>query len=421
MMGSNRPEREFDIVVYGATGFSGKLTARYLAHAAGRARIALAGRSSERLLAVRETLGSAARDWPLVVADASEPSTLQAMAARPQVVVTTVGPYARHGLPVVAACAEAGTDYADLTGELLFARNSIDLYHKQAVDTGARIVLSCGFDSIPSDLNVYRLYRRVTDDDAGELRDTTLVLRSFFQGGVSGGTVASELETMRTASGDADARRLINDPYTLSADRSAEPEHGPQPDFPWRRGRDVAPELAGYWIGGFVQGPYNARVVRRSNALQDWAYGRRFRYSETMSLGRSFVAPVASAAAAGALSGVWDFGHKYLGRLPQRLVERITPKSGTGPSEAILERGHYTMETYTTTTTGARYMATFAQKGDCYKATSVLLGESSLALALDRDRPTELRGVLTPAAAMGDALLERLPAAGVSVGISRLS
>jgi trans-enoyl reductase len=99
----------------------------------------------------------------------------------------------------------------------------------------------------------------------------------------------------------------------------------------------------------------------------------------------------------------------------------MTPKSGTGPSEAILERGHYTMETYTTTTTGARYMATFAQKGDCYKATSVLLGESSLALALDRDRLTELRGVLTPAAAMGDALLERLPAAGVSVGISRLS
>lgn len=174
MMRSNCSEREFDIVVYGATGFSGKLTAGYLVHAAGQARVALAGRSSERLLAVRETLGSAARDWPLVVADASEPSTLRAMAARTQVVVTTVGPYARHGLPVVAACAEAGTDYADLTGELLFARNSIDLYHKQAVDTGARIVLSCGFDSIPSDLTVFALYRRAVEDDAGQLGDTNL-------------------------------------------------------------------------------------------------------------------------------------------------------------------------------------------------------------------------------------------------------
>jgi trans-enoyl reductase len=140
-----------------------------------------------------------------------------------------------------------------------------------------------------------------------------------------------------------------------------------------------------------------------------------------MSLGRSFVAPVASAAVSGALSGVWDFGHKYLGSLPQRVVERITPKSGYGPSEATLERGRYTMETYTTTTTGARYVATIAQKGDCYKATAVLLGESALVLALDRDRLTGLRGVLTPAAAMGDALLERLPAAGVSIGMTRLS
>ena len=145
-------EREFDIVLYGATGFSGKLTAEYLANRASRARIALAGRSSERLRAVREMLGPTAQDWPVIVADASQPSTLEAMATRAQVVLTTVGPYTRYGLPLVAACATAGTDYADLTGELMFGRNAIDLYHKQAADTGARIVLSCGFDSIPSDL-----------------------------------------------------------------------------------------------------------------------------------------------------------------------------------------------------------------------------------------------------------------------------
>ncbi|MFY9918225.1 MAG: saccharopine dehydrogenase NADP-binding domain-containing protein, partial [Mycobacterium sp.] len=152
-------DREFDIVLYGATGFVGKLTAEYLASAGGDARIALAGRSPDKLLAVRETLGEAAQSWPLITADASQPSTLNGMAARTQVVVTTVGPYNRYGLPLVAACAAAGTDYADLTGEPMFMRESIDEYHKQAVDTGARIVHACGFDSIPSDLSVYALYR----------------------------------------------------------------------------------------------------------------------------------------------------------------------------------------------------------------------------------------------------------------------
>jgi trans enoyl reductase len=142
-------EREFDIALYGASGFSGKLTAEHLAHSGSKARIALAGRSSERLRAVREALGPTAQDWELIVADASQPSTLDAMATRTQVVLTTVGPYTRYGLPLVAACAKAGTDYADLTGELMFVRNSIDEYHKQALDTGARLVFSCGFVSIP--------------------------------------------------------------------------------------------------------------------------------------------------------------------------------------------------------------------------------------------------------------------------------
>ncbi|BBX72811.1 saccharopine dehydrogenase NADP-binding domain-containing protein [Mycobacterium shinjukuense] len=414
-------EREFDIVLYGATGFSGTLTADYLAHSGSPVRIALAGRSTERLRAVRENLGAAAQDWPLILADAAQPSTLEAMATRAQVVLTTVGPYTRYGLPLVAACATAGTDYADLTGELMFGRISIDLYHKQAADTGARIVLSCGFDSIPSDLNVYQLYRRAIEDGTGELCDTNLVLRSFSQRWVSGGSVATYSEAMRTASSDPDARRMVNDPYTLTTDRGAEPELGPQPDFPWRRGRDLAPELAGFWTGGFVQGPYNTRIVRRSNALQDWAYGRRFRYSETMSLGRSVAAPVASAAVTGAIAGAIGVGNRYFSRLPRRLVERITPRPGTGPSRKTRERGHYRFETYTTTTTGARYRATFAHHVDAYASTAVLLAESGLALALDRDRLSELRGVLTPAAAMGDVLLRRLPRAGLSMGTARLN
>jgi short subunit dehydrogenase-like uncharacterized protein len=412
--------REYDIVLYGATGFVGKLTAQYLARAGGTARIALAGRSPDRLLAIRETLGESAQSWPVLQADASSPSTLDALAAQTRVVVTTVGPYSRYGLPLVAACAAAGTDYADLTGEPPFIRDSIDLYHKQALDTGARIVHACGFDSIPSDLTVYALHRRAVEDGAGELLGTDFVVRSF-AGGFSGGTVASMVEVLDSTSSDADVRRQFADPYTLSPDRSAEPELGAQPDLRRRRGRQIAPELDGLWTAGFLMAPANTRIVRRSNALQDYAYGRRFRYSEHMSVGSSAVAPVTSAVVNGIGNAVSALGSRYFRLLPRRLVDRALPKSGTGPSEAVRERGFYKAETYTTTTSGARYVATIAQSGDPgYKATAVLLGESGLALALDRDSLSDLHGVLTPAAAMGDALLARFPAAEVSLETARL-
>ncbi|MBV8790036.1 MAG: saccharopine dehydrogenase NADP-binding domain-containing protein [Mycobacterium sp.] len=413
--------REFDIVLYGATGFVGKLTAEYLARSAPGTRIALAGRSTDRLRAVRDTLGESAQSWPVLVADASSPSTLNEMTARTRVVITTVGPYTRYGLPLVAACAAAGTDYADLTGEAMFVRESIDTYHKQAADTGARIVHACGFDSVPSDLSVYALYRAARDDGAGELVDTDFVVRSF-SGGVSGGTVASMMELFDTASRDPEARRALADPYTLSTDRAAEPEIGRQPDLPWRRGQQIAPELTGVWTAGFAMGPYNTRIVRRSNALLDWAYGRQLRYTESMSLGSSPLAPLASAAVGGAVSATFGLGSRYFRLLPRRLLERVAPKPGTGPSAAARERGFYRIETYTTTTTGARYVARMEQRGDPgYKATAVLLGESGLALALDRDKLSELHGVLTPAAAMGDALLARFPAAGVSLHTERLT
>ncbi|HVQ99828.1 MAG TPA: saccharopine dehydrogenase NADP-binding domain-containing protein, partial [Mycobacterium sp.] len=346
--------REYDIVVYGATGFVGKLTAEYLARQGGDARIALAGRSKERLEAVRGTLGESAQSWPILLADASSPSTLDELAARTQVVITTVGPYLKYGMPLVAACAAAGTDYADLTGEAIFVRNSIDLHHKQAIDTGARIVHSCGFDSIPSDLSVYALHRKVSEDGAGDLGDTNFVVRSF-SGGVSGGTVGSMLELLDVASRDEDVRRQAADPYTLTSDRGAEPDLGPQPDLQRRRGRDIAPELDGIWTAGFPMAPYNTRVVRRSNALLDWAYGRQFRYAETMSLGSSPIAPVGSALVTGVGNAVFVLGSRYFRLLPRRLVERVVPKPGTGPSATQRERGYYKAETYTTTTTGSRY------------------------------------------------------------------
>jgi len=414
------PQREFDIVLYGATGFVGKLTAQYLAAAGGPARIALAGRSVAKLRDVRDSLGEAARDWALLEAEAGQPSTLNDMASRTRVVVATVGPYTKYGLPVVAACAAAGTDYADLTGETMFIRESIDVYGKEAADNGARIVHSCGFDSIPSDLTVYALYKRALADGAGELGETNFVLRGF-AGGVSGGTAASMVEVMQTSSSDPDARRAMNDPYTLTPDRAAEPDFGHQSDVPWRRGRDIAPELDGVWTGAFAMGAPNARIVRRSNALLDWAYGRSFRYAENMSMGSSVVAPVAAALGTAANAAVLSLGSRYFDKVPRGLVERVLPKPGTGPSEKAREKGHYTVETYTTTTTGARYRATMSQQGDPgYKATSVLLGECGLALALDRDQLSDLRGVLTPATALGDALLTRLPDAGVTLRTERL-
>ncbi|MEB3983360.1 trans-acting enoyl reductase family protein [Mycobacterium sp. 663a-19] len=413
--------REFDIVLYGATGFVGKLTAEYLARAASGARIALAGRSTDRLRAVRDGLGESARSWQLLSADATSPSTLDEMAARTRVVVTTVGPYSRYGLPLVAACAAAGTDYADLTGEAMFIRESIDLHHKQAADTGARIVHCCGFDSVPSDLSVYALHRAARDDGAGELLGTDFVVRSF-SGGLSGGTIASMMDVLQASSRDPQVRDLLADPYTLSADRAAEPDLGPQPDMPWRRGRQIAPELNGVWTAGFVMASINTRVVRRSNALLEWAYGRGFRYSEHMSLGSSPLAPLASAVFAGVGKATFGLGARYFRLLPRRLLDRFVPKPGTGPSAAARERGYYKIETYTTTTSGARYVARMEQRGDPgYQATSVLLGECALALAFDRDKLSDLLGVLTPAAAMGDALLDRFPAAGVSLEVDRLT
>jgi short subunit dehydrogenase-like uncharacterized protein len=268
---------------------------------------------------------------------------------------------------------------------------------------------------------VYALYRAAQRDGAGELGDTHFVVRSL-RGGFSGGTYASLVGVMRAMASDAEVRRSLEDPYTLTPDRDAEPEFGAQSDIPWRRGGEIAPELAGIWTTGFLMGPVNTRVVRRSNALQDWAYGSRFRYTECQSVGSSFAAPAASAVATGVGAAVTGVGSRYFDKVPEKLVERILPKPGTGPGERTRERGHYTVETYTSTTTGARYRATMSQKGDPgYKATSVLLGESGLALALDRDRLSDLTGVLTPAAAMGDALLARFPKAGVSLDTTRLT
>ncbi|MCV7178271.1 saccharopine dehydrogenase family protein [Mycolicibacterium sphagni] len=407
-----RGGREVDITIFGATGFVGKLIAGYLARSGTGLTIALAGRSQDRLEAVRSSFGGRANKWPLVIADVDQPGSLDAMASRSRLVLNAVGPYTRYGPPVVAACAGAGTDYIDLTGEVPFVRRSIDQSHGTAQDTGARIVHSCGFDSIPSDLTVYALSRRAAADGTGELGETTLVLRDY-SGGYAGGSVATMVDLMRLTSSDAEVRRMLDDPYSLSPDRAAEPDLGHQVDLPLLPGQAIAPELAGLWTSGYVMALYNTRCVRRSNALMEWAYGRSFHYTETLIMGSFPGAALAGAMFNAGITTASRFGGHYLRLLPTGLVDRMTPAAGTGNDMG--SRGHYRVETYATTTTGRRYRATIAQPADPgYSATAVLAGESALALVLDRDRLPDRHGVLTPASAMGDVLLDRLPAAGVT-------
>jgi short subunit dehydrogenase-like uncharacterized protein len=398
-------ERELDVVVYGATGFVGRLTAEYLAeHAPPQARIGLGGRSEERLAEVRASLGARAADWPLLVADSADAAALAAMAGRARAVATTVGPYRRHGLPLVEACAEAGTHYADLAGEVLFMREAIERFDARARETGARIVHTCGFDSIPSDLGVLALHRAAERDGAGELEDTTFVLTGV-SGGFSGGTLASmrgQLDDMRR---DERLRRVVGDPYALSPDRPAEPDLGSERDL-----GTVTRDGELGWLAPFVMASINTRVVRRSNALQDWAYGRRFRYREVMSAGDGPLAPVkagAVVAGLGTLVAGLSFG-------PTRaLLDRVLPSPGDGPGEKARAKGFFAIDVHTRTASGRRYVARVAAQGDPgYAATAVMLGESALCLALDGDRLPGGGGVLTPATAMGDALTERLRAAG---------
>jgi saccharopine dehydrogenase (NAD+, L-lysine-forming) len=407
-------QRDLDIVLYGATGSVGRLTAGYLARSG--LRVGLAGRSAERLDDLRRALPDEARGWPLIVTD--EAQALNRLAARTRVMISTVGPYGAHGLPVVAACAGAGTDYVDLAAEVPFVRHSIDAHHEQSVESGARIVHSCGFDSIPSDLTVYALHRRVSADGAGELCNTTMVLRSAsYAFGFSRGTVDTMFELMRVGSGDLQIRRLLDDPYSLSPDRPAEPDLGPQPDVSLHRGEELAPELSGLWTSGYLMALYNTRCVRRTNALLGWEYGRRFRYTETASMGSSPVAPAMAAMTNATITGASRLGGTYLRMFPAGLLESLIPRpNGDGTA-----RGRYRVETYATTTCGARYVASMAQDGDPgYAATAVLLGESALALAGDPEQLPDRHGVLTPVSAMGDALLKRLAAAGVTVHTERL-
>lgn len=411
-------DREFDLVLFGATGFVGRLTAQYLAEAApADARIALAGRSPEKLTAVRDELGAPAALWPLLVADSSDQVALDALAARTKVVVTTVGPYLRYGLPLAQACANAGTHYADLTGESLYIRECMDRFGDRAAETGAKIVNSCGYDSIPSDLSVYRLYRRSVEDNTGELTDTTLVAR--LKGGASGGTIDSGRAMMEAVAADPAKASVLSHPYSLSPDKAMDPDVGHQSDQALSRASAIDPSLDG-WVTTFVMAAHNTKIVRRSNGLLGWVYGKNFRYREVMGVGSSAAAPLLAAGMAGGIVASLAVG-ALLSRISagRRVLDRVLPTPGTGPSVEVRRSGWFTMKTFATTTSGAKYVCTFAGQGDPgYQATSVMLGEAGLCLAFD-ELPGPA-GVLTPASAMGDPLTDRLRRAGLTIEVQSI-
>ena len=397
--------RDHDIVLFGATGFTGRLTAGHLArtHLAAGLRLALAGRDGKKLEGIRDELAKetpAAKELPILVADAHDRAALDRVAASAKVVATTVGPYAKYGETLVAACAAAGTHYADLTGEVTFIRRMIDRHDAEAQKTGARIVHTCGYDSIPSDLGtwfVVQAYR----ERFGELPTKLLHAAGESRGGASGGTVASMLFLFEEASRDRAVRRLLADPYALVDGRRGS-DRGDQLGV--RHAREL-----GLWTGPFIMAAVNSRVVRRTSALLEregrGGYGGAS-YEEVMSTGKGARGAMAATVLSAGLTG--GMGALAIGPLRRFVAARFLPKPGEGPSEEMQRTGYF-VSRYVAS--GARGMVKAKMRGEGdpgYGATSRMLGESAMCLAFDAIEAPG--GVRTPASTMAEPLLARLRA-----------
>jgi short subunit dehydrogenase-like uncharacterized protein len=399
-----RQQREHDLVLVGATGFVGRLTAAHLARTApAGTRVALAGRSLPRLERLRAELPGTARDWPLLVVDVSSERACDELAAATRVVATTVGPYAVHGLPLVRACARSGTHYADLTGEVLFVRRSIEQAHDAATASGARIVHSCGFDSVPSDLAMMLAHEAARADGAGRIVEATLHVRRV-RAGISGGTVDSMRQQVVALREDPSTRRTVADPDALAATRTAY-GRGPAPVARSRR--------TGRWHGPFVMAGYNTRVVRRSWSLVEGA--EPLLYDEVVDTGRGWRGPLKAAAVAGGTAGL----AAAMGTAPtRRLADRMLPAPGEGPSDEKRKAGMFEVETEAVTTLGAHYVVTVGAPYDPgYDGTAVMLGQAALALVAGEG--SDRVGVLTPWTALGEALADRLRRFGFTLEVRR--
>jgi short subunit dehydrogenase-like uncharacterized protein len=375
-------DREFDVIVFGATGFTGRLVAEYLAGrygVDGDVSWAMAGRSQDKLEAVRDEIG-APPSTPLILADSNDADSLTRMAERTRCVITTVGPYLWYGEGLVRACAETGTDSVDLSGEVLWMHHMIDRYHERAVETGARIVHSSGFDSIPFDLGVLFLQRAAEDrfgSPCQRVRTRVMEMRGEF----SGGTAAAGTATIEALQADPDLFPVLLDPFAL-----ADEFQGPaQPDG------DTAVEEDIGWSGSFFMAPINTRNIHRSNALMGHRYGEDFLYDEMMFAGPGDAGRQRAEAMKGMAAVGGDDG----------------PAPGEGPSKEVRDAGGYELLLIGSHADGGEIRARVTgDKDPGYGSTSKIISEAALCLI---DDCTETPGgIWTPAAALGETLIPRL-------------
>lgn len=393
-------QRKFDVIVFGATGFTGRLVAEYLNTAygvGGDLAWAMAGRSLARLTQVRDALGIDAA-LPLRVADARDGAALAALVAQARVVITTVGPYQQHGEALVSACARAGTDYVDLCGEPGWMAQMIPRLQGPAAASGARIVFSCGFDSIPFDLGVVFLQGQAQARLGAPLVRVHGRVK-VMKGGFSGGTAASLIATLEAAGRDAALARTLVDPFALTPGFRGPP----QPDD-----RTAAwDDLAQSWTGPFVMAPINTKNVHRTHALRGHPWGRDFTYSERMLTGTG----AAGERRAKALARTARLQDWLLRLAPARALIRrfVLPQPGQGPGQAQRDSGRYEVVFVGQTASGQTLRATVRGDRDPgYGSTCKLISESALCLLQDVDRTMTPGGVWTPGAAMGLTLVRRL-------------
>ena len=392
-----------DLTVFGATSFVGQILARYLFATFGAhdgLKWALAGRSEQKLQRLRSSLGPKAARLPIVVADAADADALEALCGQTRVVISTVGPYALYGEPLVRACVETGTDYCDLTGEAHWIRRMVHGYEKTARKSGARIVHSCGFDSIPSDLGVHFLQQQAIER-FGEPCPRVKMRVKAMRGGFSGGTVASVLNLVKEATSNPALRKELANPYSICPEGYA-PE-ARQPNVTSAQFDDDFDA----WVAPFVMSAINTRIVQRSNALSKQAYGADFCYDEAVLTGRGLQGRLAATGLTAGLAGFM-----VAGAIPPArwALERfVLPGPGEGPSAEAQRTGFFDLRFIGKTADGRSIRTRVTGDRDPgYGSTAKMLGQAGACLAQDLGNSGVKGGFWTPATIFGDRLIARL-------------